>query len=482
MTGALQKLDDPGARELARDLLARAPRELLAVDDIDLAPALEQAIFATLRAPPHRARALPTTFARVARAALDGLLPDAPMHGSDLLVVLLNSVHLQVFAPVRAALAEMAPNLRVGFVRVSRAAADTRAADLPRADRHLARRKIPALFRFASRRPRIEASLRDAWAPRVGAPAAGRLAGLAGDSLVRLGIEGLQLDAVLQAARPRVVATYDEINAYSRLLPVLADRHGAVCLDLPHAEAANPHAISGVRYDWMAVFGRRAAEVLATSGFPPDRVVEVGAARFETLLKRHAAAPDSPPRIVMAAQSETGPMTRQTRARILQIAVAAAAAVRPAVVQVRPHPVESAKAWVEIVSSAERQARVEVRIEEAELHELLPGAFALVTGWSNSVFEAVIAGVPAITAHVTPGAPVASFAAEGIALQATSENEAAAIAERLSDAAERGQVLSAARERLEPHLGPLDGQAAYRTAALIKRLSEPARASGSPRE
>src|SRR5439155_1188689 len=355
MTGALQKLDDPGARELARDLLARAPRELLAVDDIDLAPALEQAIFAAFRAPPHRARALPTTFARVARAALDGLLPDAPMHGSDLLVVLLNSVHLQVFAPVRAALAEMAPNLRVGFVRVSRAAADTRAADLPRADRHLARRKIPALFRFASRRPRIEASLRDAWAPRVGALAAGRLAGLAGDSLVRLGIEGLRLDAVLQEARPRVVATYDEINAYSRLLPVLADRHGAVFLDLPHPEAANAHAIPGVRYDWMAGFGR----------------------------------------------------------------------------------------------------------SEAELHELLPGAFALVTGWSNSVFEAVIAGVPAITAHVTPGAPVASFAAEGIALQATSENEAAAIAQQLSDAAVRGQVVSAARERLEPHLGALDGQAGY---------------------
>ena len=481
MTGALQKLDDPGARELARDLLTRAPRELLTVDGIDLAPALEQVIFAALRAPDPR-RALPAAYARVARAAVDGLLPDAAIDGSDLLVVLLNSVHLQVFAPVRAALAEMAPNLRVGFVRVSRAAADTRLADLPRADRHLAPRQIPALFRLVGRRPRIVASLRDAWAPRVGAPAAGWLADLAGDAVVRLGIEGLRLDAVLQEARPRVVATYDEINAYSRLLTVLADHHGAVSLDLPHAEAANPHAIAGVRYDWMAVFGRRAAEVLAASGFPPARVVEVGAARFDALLRRHVAAPDSPARIVMAAQSEMGPMTREARARILQIAVAAAAVVRPAVVQVRPHPVESAKAWFEIVSRAQRQARVEVRIEEAELHELLPGAFALVTGWSNSVFEAVIAGVPAITAHVTPGAPVASFAAEGIALQATSENEATAIAERLSDAAQRGQVVSAARERLEPHLGPLDGQAAYRTAALIKRLSEPAPASGSRRE
>ncbi len=115
----------------------------------------------------------------------------------------------------------------------------------------------------------------------------------------------MRLDTVVQAARPRVIAAYDEINAYARLLPVIARRHGTVSLDLPHAEVANPHAVAGAGYDWMAVFGSRASAVLQEGGIQPDRIVEVGAARFDALLRQSGALPDSLRRIVMAAQYQT---------------------------------------------------------------------------------------------------------------------------------------------------------------------------------
>ena len=480
MTDGAAPLDDAAARDLARELVALAPYESLAVDGIDLAPALEQVIFAALRAGQLRSWSAAATCARVAGAVLGGLLPDSQIPVRDLLVILLSGVHHQVFAPVMAALARVAPSSSVGFVRLSRAARDPGLADIPRADRHMRRRFVPALVRLARQRSDLQAAFRMTWETRLGATLGQSLAAHASDALVRLGIEAVRLDSVLQLARPRVVAVYDEINAYARLLPIVARRHGALSLDLPHAEVANPHAVAGVSYDWMAVFGRRASGVLQAGGVSADRIVEVGAARFDALLRQSGATPDSPRRIVMAAQYQTGAMTGEVRAAILRIAVAAAGAVQPAIVQIRPHPVESPRAWSAIASTTPVPEGVQLRIADAELHELLPGAFALLTGWSNSVFEAVIAGVPAISAHVIPGNPPVSFAAEGIALQATSGEEAAAVATRLTDTAARERVTSSARERLEPHLGPIDGHAADRTAALINRLLELAPGSGSP--
>ena len=122
--------------------------------------------------------------------------------------------------------------------------------------------------------------------------------------------------------------------------------------------------------------------------------------------------------------------------------------------------------------STAHPASVDVRIEErGGLHALLPGAALLVTGWSNSVYESILAGVPAITVHLLDGEPPMPFAAEGIAAEARSPLDAARLARELIADGTREAAITVARRALTDHLGPLDGAAAQRTAHLVARFA-----------
>ena len=93
----------------------------------------------------------------------------------------------------------------------------------------------------------------------------------------------------------------------------------------------------------------------------------------------------------------------------------------------------------------------------------------LVTGWSNSVYEAVLAGVPALTVHLLEGEAPMPFATEGIAAEARTPGDAAALARELTSAGPREAALARARTGLAAHLGALDGGATARTAGLVAR-------------
>ena len=103
--------------------------------------------------------------------------------------------------------------------------------------------------------------------------------------------------------------TFDEIGRRSRLIGPVASRFGVPSLDLPHAEAADPHAIQGAQYDMFGVFGRRAREVLMQAEIPDDKIREIGPARFDALIGRQRAPLASPRRVVFASQWLTGQMT-----------------------------------------------------------------------------------------------------------------------------------------------------------------------------
>ncbi len=176
----------------------------------------------------------------------------------------------------------------------------------------------------------------------------------------------------------------------------------------------------------------------------------------------------APRRLVFAAQYAAGALTEAVHRAAFAGALAAAGAVAPAELVVRPHPAKPASVATELLRDAAVPDGVTVRVETTRsLHDLLPGAWLLVTAWSNSVFEAALMGVPALTV-VPPGVddPV-RFADEGLAMHAEDPAQAAAVAERLLDEVERLRMVDGARAALAQRIGPADGRAAERVARLI---------------
>jgi hypothetical protein len=172
---------------------------------------------------------------------------------------------------------------------------------------------------------------------------------------------------------------------------------------------------------------------------------------------------------VLAAQYRGRAMTDALRATILAAASAAADAVGGRL-EVVPHPTEAPSSWEPLLAALPaRTAPIRI-VNDAGLHDRLPGAAFLVTGWSNSVYEAVLAGVPAMTVHPGRGEPPMPFAAEGIATEVHDSADAAASAPRLVVEPGRSSGLARARTALADHLGPLDGHAAARSADLVARF------------
>jgi hypothetical protein len=155
--------------------------------------------------------------------------------------------------------------------------------------------------------------------------------------------------------------------------------------------------------------------------------------------------------------------------RGLRAAIAAAARVAPAEVVIVPHPAEPPGTARRLAAAELLPAGVTLRLADDGLHASLPTAWLLVTGWSNSVLEAAILGVPAITVDATGRAPV-DFAADGLATAASSPEDAAWIATALLDDATRARSLARARESLRERIGPEVGGASGRAAELIMRL------------
>ena len=294
------------------------------------------------------------------------------------------------------------------------------------------------------------------------------LDGLVAASLPRLALGAAQLDSLLRWIRPSVVVCYNEVGPLSRLAPAVAHGMRLQAVDLPHAEAADASAIAGIDYDAVGVFGGRAMTVMAEAGVPRDRVVAIGAPHVDQLIEDAASQPPvTERRIVFASQSVGGAMTAPVKQRTLRSALAAAAAAAPARLVIRPHPLETDDIAAGVLNEPIPPG-VEVTIErDRPLVAHLAGAWALVTAFSNTAYEAVALGVPVIAINASGGPPILPLAEESLALGATDEPTAAAAARRLLVDAARDELVRAASERVHHHLGPLDGRSAERAADLI---------------
>jgi hypothetical protein len=467
-------------REQAEALVAAARlrrADLLVVEGVDIGAAVEQTLFGRIRGSGPHDPDPPTLVARawsLLRAAarvFAALRPARRPLAGDVAVLVLTPAQARILRATHDALAARGLRVFALFESHSRGLRDERVPSARLADQLDARRAL----RLLGYEARLAAGLGELTADfpgLVGPEVARRLERALASAMGRIALYASCLDAVA-GARPGVMATFNEIGRSSRLLPAAARRRGIPSLDIAHAEAADADAIRGIAYDRIAVFGPAAARVMQRAGVDPERVIQVGAPRFDELLRRHPEVPPMPAarRVVFASQWITGAMTAEVKRRTLEVALAAAAAADAQELVVRPHPIERDDVTATVLARR-GAAGPPVRVErEEDLYDTLDGAWLLVTGWSNTVFEASLAGVPSLCVSIPGSTPPVDFAADGIALGATDEASAASVARRLLDKGAWRQAVTDARAALADRLGPLDGRAAERLADLVLDLS-----------
>jgi hypothetical protein len=390
--------------------------------------------------------------------------PDA----AEIAVLVRDATHYPVVDLIEARLHDIAGEA-LTVVRVGRAAA----APAPRAvTARLADLVDPrlALATLACRRAVGQAlhAGAGAWDEAVGPVRARQLRRVADVEVGRIALGAAGLVSLVRRWRPAVLAAFDEVGTWARLLPAVARAHGVRSVDLPHAEAADPVAIRGAGYDVMATYGPRASAVLREAGVEEGRIAEIGAPRLDPLIARVAAeglAPAEGP-VVFAAQYVTGAMTSDLQRGALRAAMAAAHALGAELVVV-PHPAEPPGSAAALVGELSATGSQRPRVAAAgTLDDELIGARLLLTAWSNSVFEAAVAGVPAITV-APPGVAPVDFATDGLAAHAADPQAAARAAVSLATPQARSVAVQRARRAAEERLGPLDGMAADRAARLL---------------
>jgi hypothetical protein len=472
------------ARELVEDLRA-ADHRALGFQGVDLAGALEQQLFFAIRDGRRPAGGTARDLAASAGAWLRPLAAAGvglmawrlPKPGRAPMVVLVREpTHYAVLAQVEAELQAVAGET-LALLRVGRAAA---AAPPHAVAPRLAELMEPGLatralghHRLTRRALRVAVAV---WRGRVDARRAAELFEIASVESGRIALGAAALLSAARCWRPALLAGFDEIGTLARLLPEVARSAGVPSLDLPHAEAADASAIQGASYDCMATYGPRATAVLRAAGVPAERIVEIGAPRLDPLVRLVAEGrPAGEDRqVLFAAQYVAGAMTFDVMRSCYRAALAAARAIGASEVVVVPHPAEEPGTAARVMAPA-GPVDLPVRVSNAGLHLELTRSRLLVTGWSNAVFEAAVAGIPAIAVNPGGVAPV-DFAADGLAVGASDEASAARAAASLRDEETMRAMVERARAVATQRLGPLDGRASERAARLMLSL-----ARGEPR-
>ena len=466
-------------RILAAALVARLPASAsraLRWWGIDLRPSAEHVLYAALRQPSvptiDDRLGLARPLGRLARDARQVLraLARSRSESTHLAVFVTQPVHATLFAPIAARLPGRL-SVRVIDARMQGRASNRITAADEALSAHLDAVHLPSLARHAVSVQRHLREVPEGWTDLVDPERAGRLAAILRRGLPLVALDAARVVTFMRRRRPTVIACFSESGLLARIVPAAAKAaQGATrVVDLPHAEAADPPGMVGTEYDGVAVYGPRAANVMAVAGIPPERVVEIGPLRYDALLSRPPTSPSESPRRVVLASQPGDPAKPafhpDVKREVLRAAIAASGALGPAELLIVPHPTETDRVTQEFLAQTTMPDGVEARVERTgTLHEALDGAWVLITGASQAVFEAIVSGVPAMTVNATGGPDPVSFAREGIAMGASTVEEAVALTQRLLEPGRREASVAAARAALGDRLGPLDGQAAARAA------------------
>lgn len=481
--------DERSAREHARRLIGALPervRPALRWQGVDLTAAAEHLLYTAILRPSASPERHLMAIRSVARAANAGVA--AARHGRaikpgarvDVMALVTQPIHATLFAPIERELVELGAHALVvdAETRSGRTVpgAQARMADSLRPS------AVPSLLAHAMTTASGLANAPDAWSTHLPGADARRLWRLLGRGLPILALEAARIDGLLSRYRPGVVACFSESGQLARLGPAVGRTHNVPVVDLPHAEAADPWGSAGMGYDEVAVYGPRAAQIMRLAGVAAERIREVGPLRHDALVATaDAEPPDDPRRVLFAAQptDEDHPALRSVIQRAaMDAAIAATAQLEPAELIILPHPTQKHQEVEDLLRSIERPVGVVALVERSRsLHALLTQAWILITASSQSVFDAVLAGVPAMTVTPTGVVDPVTFAQDGIALGVRSVEAAAAAGAQLRERAARDDLLARQRAALGDRIGPLDGHAAERAATWLLQVG----AAGWPR-
>ena len=265
------------------------------------------------------------------------------------------------------------------------------------------------------------------------------------------------------------------LEARARGIPVIYVQHGVYL--------AKDRCLEPLEYDLSCVFGPASAEMFA--GRPGETVI-VGQPGGDEgrILRPSAAQPGSysaPPDGVVPSDGSatilvaTQPLRPEDgdggqADQWLQGVVEAAEALGAQVV-IKPHPAETDLAEYEALAQRHPDCVRLLSADAATIAELLQTSAVLVTMDSTVVFDAAMAGVPAVTINLTGRRDRFPFAQDGGAVGVYRYEDIQPTLTRLLREPAAREELAATREAfLDRHIGCRDGNAIERIAEHIAQL------------
>lgn len=468
-------------RELARWLVAALPPRAapaLEWSGVDLRACAEHMLYAALRrgplreAPARGSRAL----LRLLRAMFEAGAVGNELkvsHEPTIVVLVTQPIHVTLYEPIGGLLARRGIRSIVldAETRHKRSVPDPRIVG--RVGRHLDAMWLPGLAWHVGSVARHLAEAPSGWRGEVEPIVTRSLFDVLRRGLTLAALDAARLRTVIRRAGPRLVACFSESGILARLAPEVAHAEGILAVDLPHAEANDPFGTAGAAYDLMLVYGSHGRRALEAGGIDDTRIHEIGPLRYDPLLRTPARAPAVGPRRIVFASQPSDPvrpaLTPTVKVGALRATLAIAEALSPAEVLVVPHPTEPPEEINRLLADIAVPPGVSVGMAR-ELHAALRGAWLLVTASSQSVFDAIAIGVPAVTVQPAGAPAPVTFADEGISRAVRTMDEAAAVGAALASSGARQAMAQTQRAALGQRVGPLDGAAAERAAERLAAM------------
>ncbi|MCD6360000.1 MAG: hypothetical protein J7M38_03985 [Armatimonadetes bacterium] len=277
-------------------------------------------------------------------------------------------------------------------------------------------------------------------------------------------------ERVLDMARPRVLVTFNSYNEAVAPGVLQAGRRGIATICCQHG-IWGPLFKAGVLlpYDDVLVFGEYARELLQPIAAAHTRFTITGHSDYDdaTISPDIAPPPEGPPVVLVTTQPMGHRLALGEPCQWVEVTAEACRTLGARMI-IKPHPHErDVSPWQRL---AERMPETMTFMPHGQrpLNELIAECSVLATRFSTTAMEAVLAGRPVLAVYPTGGPEQYPFAEDGAAVKANSCEEIQACLRRLlSDDATRRNLAAARAGFIQRHIGPVDGRATERIAALI---------------
>jgi hypothetical protein len=303
-----------------------------------------------------------------------------------------------------------------------------------------------------------------------------------------LAVEAVSLARTLEIARPHTVVLASDQHRVGRLACHVAQEHGVRSVVLQHGLPQSTLGYLPLAADRFLAWSAHAVDWFAARGAPRDRFTICGNPRLDARVRRQGTAHrpadtgapllDGSPRL-MAALSVA---PTEVNLRLLDLALAALAVTPRGTLLVKLHPGGSDWGSVRKRLAAGDVPRSRLRVAEREdIHALIEWADVVLVHRSTVAIDALAAGRPVVVVSAaTPS--IAEVELRELDLpQVATGTELAAVVRSLAKPADADRYWAGRHSRLERILGPLDGLAAQRAAAVLLERTGPSSApNGRP--